>query len=224
MKITSLAALIVGLAAATAIPAGAADLATNTFTFAPNMAIPDNSLVGVADSRTVAGQVGIITNLNVSLNISGGYVGDLYGYLTYGSQFAILLNREGRTSTSPYGYLDSGLNVTLSDSAVNGDIHTYRLVVNPGGGALTGMWQPDGRSVHPYNSLDTTPRTAMLNSFQGLDPNGTWTLYLADASGGGISTLNSWSLEIITVPEPRTWALFAVGTTLMFWLRRKKNG
>jgi subtilisin-like proprotein convertase family protein len=44
-----------------------------------------------------------------------------------------------------------------------------------------------------------------LSSFNGLNPNGTWTLFLADASGGAPNTLVSWGLDITgtaAVPEP----------------------
>jgi len=51
-------------------------------------------------------------------------------------------------------------------------------------------------------------------SFNGLNPNGTWTLFFADLSGGDASTLVSWGLDIAAVPEPTTWAL--VGFGLMF--------
>ncbi|MCX6894794.1 MAG: PEP-CTERM sorting domain-containing protein, partial [Verrucomicrobia bacterium] len=37
--------------------------------------------------------------------------------------------------------------------------------------------------------------------------NGTWTLFLADMSGGDVSTLVSWGLNVSVVPEPTTWAL-----------------
>lgn len=221
-KTALLVALVAGLSTGVCT-SGVAQLQTNTFSFTPNVSIPDNSPAGVVNVQTIATPIMAISNVSVTLNISGGYVGDLYGYLTDGSQLAILLNREGRTVSNPYGYLDSGLNVTLSDSAANGDIHSYQLVSNPGGGALTGIWAPDARLISPYNSLDTTPRTAFLSSFTGLNPNGNWTLYLADFSPVGSSTLNSWSLQVVgVVPEPTTWYLLGAGLFLTLCLRRKK--
>jgi hypothetical protein len=41
--------------------------------------------------------------------------------------------------------------------------------------------------------------------------NGTWTLFLADLSGGDQSQLLNWGLEISVVPEPTTWALLGFG-------------
>lgn len=47
-----------------------------------------------------------------------------------------------------------------------------------------------------------------LSGFNGSAADGTWTLYFADlSSGGGASTLNSWSLGITAVPEPVNAAL-----------------
>ena len=44
---------------------------------------------------------------------------------------------------------------------------------------------------------------------------GTWTLFFADdASGGGTSTLNSWSLGITAVPEPVNVALAFFGVCM----------
>jgi hypothetical protein len=51
--------------------------------------------------------------------------------------------------------------------------------------------------------LDTTPRTATLDKFRGQDPNGAWTIYFFDASGGAVSTLKGWSVTVST--SSATW-------------------
>ena len=59
--------------------------------------------------------------------------------------------------------------------------------------------------------------------------NGNWTLYLADVSGGDVSTLNSWALEIAAVPEPPSWleaavaVLFLGGVVGFYRLKGKKT-
>ncbi len=53
----------------------------------------------------------------MNLNISGGYNGDLYAYLSYGGALVPLLNRVGVGSGDAFGYATAGMNVTLSPAA-----------------------------------------------------------------------------------------------------------
>src|SRR5262249_3288675 len=143
-----------------------------------------------------------IADVNVRLNISGGWNGDLYAYLTHSSGFTVLLNRVGVSGSSSFGYGDSGLNVTFDDQASqSADIHFYQTVAGFKTAMLQGGtgWRPDGRNVSPLSpgaTIAAASQSATLNSFYRLDPNGTWTLYLADLSGGGQATLQSWTLSI----------------------------
>ena len=183
--------------------------------FSVNQAIPDGDANGLAlgQSLTLSTLNGPISDVNVSLNISGGYNGDLYAYLAGpNGGFAVLLNRTGVTGGNSFGYADSGFNVTLDDAAANG-IHLYQPISNPNGGTLTGIWQPDGENIDPQSnpSAFTGAQTALLSSFNGNDPNGRWTLFLSDVSAGGQGQLVSWSLDITAIPEPATTALAALG-------------
>lgn len=192
-----------------------------------NAGIPDGNANGYQNTITISGLGSgqdVITDVNVTLNISGGYNGDLYVYLTHSSGFSVLLNRTGRTANDSFGYGDAGFNVTLNDSAST-DIHLYG---GNGGAQLTGTWQPDARNVDPATVTDGSTRSAYLNSFNNLDPNGAWTLFAADRSGGGQSTLVSWELDITAVPEPTTVALGIFGGLLMIgkilvWRRRNRS-
>ncbi len=181
-----------------------------SYTFSDiNAPIPDGNANGYQNSQTLSGfgiQESYITDVNVRLNISGGYNGDLYVYLTHSSGFSVLLNRVGRTGDSPFGYSGSGLNVTFDDAA-SSDVHNNNNV-------LTGTWQPDARNVDPATVTDLSSRSAFLDAFNGLDPNGTWTLFIADLSGGGQSTLVDWGLDITAVPEPVTSALLVFAGVL----------
>jgi subtilisin-like proprotein convertase family protein len=194
------------------------------FSFTPNLSVPDGNAVGVYDTQVVTSTQTSISSLTVTLNMTGDYNGDLYVYLQHGSGFSVLLNRPGRDNGSFLGYGDSGFDITLSGSAAN-DIHTYRTSVTPSPGLkLTGSWQPDGRDVNPSTVLSGSPRTAGLDLFQGLDPNGQWTLFAADLSNGGTSEITSWGLQITAVPEPQSIALVVGGVLLGFGLlRRKRN-
>jgi subtilisin-like proprotein convertase family protein len=186
--------------------------------------IPDGDAGGWSDTRTISTSFTSIQSVTVNLNISGGYNGDLYVYLAHESGFSVLLNRVGKTSGNSFGYGDAGFNITLSDLAgVTTDIHSYG---GNSGAQLTGTYQPDGRNVDPLTVVDSDPRNYRLDQFSNLNPNGGWSLFIADMSGGDQSTLVSWGMDIQAVPEPVNVALgiFAGLLTLgrlFIWHRRK---
>lgn len=197
-----------------------------SYTFNVNTAIPDGNAVGLSSVGTVANVIGYTTNVQVSLNISGGFNGDLYAYLVGpGGGMSILLNRSGLTAGNPFGYANTGFNITLNDGATN--VHSYQLSGSfNGSGQLTGNWAPDGRNIDPQSAgsvFDAAATSSDLAVFNTLIPNGDWTLFIADLSGGGQSTLVSWGLTIVTVPEPQTWTLaFLGGLGFLFVLNRRR--
>lgn len=201
----------------TALTMSVSAATTWTNTWNVSTAIPDNDDVGYSDSRTVSGAgLSEILSVTVDLTFAGGWNGDLYAYLVHGSGFAVLLNRPGRSLSAPDGSGTSGFNITFDDNAAT-DLHT---TIPLSGGLVSGTYQPDGRTTDPYNTLDTDSRPAMLSSFEGLDANGTWTLFVADQSPGDTSTLTSWSLTVTAIPEPG--ALLLGGLGLLTMLRRKR--
>lgn len=171
------------------------------FTFTVNQAIPDNSRNGLADAVMVTSSIGAITSLEVTLNITGGWNGDLYAYLVHEPGFVVLLNRPGRTASQPWGYGDPGMAATFHDPAANGDVHRYRVTLSgdpgqPLGGPLTNSWAPDGRTANPVTVVETDVREAFLSSFNGQNANGRWVLFVADLVSADIATLDSWKLKI----------------------------
>lgn len=170
--------------------------------------IPDDPNEGAGDTlEYVGGILGTVPNaqwagLRVNLEIAGGYNGDLYVYLEHGTDYAVLLNRVGRSAQMEAGYGDSGFRISLDDAALNGDIHRYRTVVNPAGGTLTGRWQPDGRDTLAEVALDTDPRTAMLSGLVHGSPDGEWSLTVVDVSPGDQARLVSWGLEFVYTAPP----------------------
>lgn len=188
-----------------------------------NQLIPDGSPTGLASAINISGQTASVADITVNLDITGSWNGDLYAYLVHGGGFAVLLNRVGSTPTDIYGYGDSGMNVSFNDNAAGGNIHYYQLVTTPAAGTqLTGTWAPDGRNVSPYSVTGTETPTALLSSFSDLDVNGSWTLFVADVSGGDLNYLTSWGLEIdtiTTVPEP-AWCGALAGMALLALLAR----
>jgi subtilisin-like proprotein convertase family protein len=198
------------------------------FSQSVNQLIPDGSPSGLASTISITGQGVTISDLTVTLDVNGSYNGDLYAYLRHGNSIAVLLNRVGATPADISGYGDPGMNVTFSDSAANGNIHTYRqtLFGNPNqglNGPLTGTWAPDGRAVSPYSVTGTETPTALLSAFDGQTVNGSWTLFVADVSGGDLNYLTSWGLQIDTigfVPESKWYGVLAMGLVLSLAIRR----
>jgi hypothetical protein len=179
-----------------------------------NANIPDGTLAGWSATATASGFLPSISAVTVNLNISGGYNGDLYAYLSYGGVLVPLLNRAGVTAGNTFGYGDTGFNITLSSAGVY-DVHSYgsHSPSFNGSGQLTGTWQPDGRNIDPLSSpgaFDSASRVT-FGMFNNLNPNGTWTLFIADLSGGAQSQLMGWSLDITAVPEPVNLALGVFG-------------
>jgi len=162
------------------------------------------------DTQTLTGLPGIILGVEVRLNLVEDYDegnnGDLYAYLFHNGQLVVLLNRVGRCSGNENGYLDSGFDITLADSAIS-DVHWYG---GNNGNLVTGLYQPDGRIIDPTSPaaiFDTAQRQNggfPLSLFNGMDPNGDWTLCISDHGPVGTSVVRSWgmSLNLALVPEP----------------------
>ena len=201
--------------------------------FANSGLIPDGSPSGTAGTATTSGFRPSLSDISVTLNILGGYNGDLYAGLSYGGVLVPLLNRVGVTSGDGFGYGDTGFSVTFSSAGAN-DVHSYgsHSPSFNGDGQLTGTWQPDGRAIDPQSSpssFDSASRVG-FESFDGMNPNGTWTLFLADLSMGEQSTVVSWSLAITAIPEPTNIALgilvggFAACQAVRRWRSQARGG
>ena len=203
---------------------------TNVSSYSVNTAIPDGNPTGLASSANLSGLSGVVSSIQVNLDVTGGFNGDLYAYLAGpAGGFVVLLNRPGVTGSNPFGAGDTGFNITLSDGAYN--LHNYQLssaypsALN-GTGQLTGTWAPDGRNLDPLSAgsvFDSTTPTTALTVFDGGTPDGTWTLFMADMSSGGQATLVSWGLTVVTTPEPQTWVLVAGGVGMLLALNRRRT-
>lgn len=185
------------------------------FDFTINQPIPDNDPVGFSDTRQVSSPITAITGVTILLSMEGGWAGDMYAYVTHASGFAVLINRPGRSGTNLAGSGVSQMSIILKDDAES-DIHT----AIPTTGLVSGEFQPDARMIDPDDSLDTSPRSAFLSSFHGLDANGEWTLFVADVAAGDQMVLNDWSLVVEGIPEPSTSVMALLGLMALLWRRR----
>lgn len=212
MKKLILASLLASL---TSLSSFATIYSTNWSTgFANAGVVPDNNFSGWSDTRTVGAMpAGPFNSLSVDLHLTGGWNGDLYAYLVHDTGFTVLLNHVGVgvSGVGAFGYGDAGMNVNLASSGTS--IHQY-------GGNNT-------FSAPPTGSWMTDNTSGNLASFLSTDPNGTWSLFIADQSGGGVTTVQSWGLQmdIVAVPEVETWVAAALaGVFGAFWLNRQMFG
>jgi len=230
LMVAGLALLMVpcGHAALTIITAGEKDL---------SLAIPDYQSSGVARTVTISGyesQAPYIVTASIKIDPVGygAYNGDYYAYLRHisvdglQSQVAVLLNRPGRTATNTSGYENSGMDVTFADDATV-DIHLYQPSATTGGDLvgnyLTGIWQADARNTDPFSTVTSDLRSAFLNLLGTMDPNGQWTLFVADVERGGTGMLQSWSVKLTPTPEPNSVSLILVGLGAMLLNRRRRK-
>ena len=164
--------------------------------------IADNGAAGLVQTITTTYQ-GTITAVSLSFNISGGYNGDLYGYLSYNdgvnppAKTLEVLNRMGGGSTVASGAGFAG--VTLMDGGSLGNIHA--ALPGAGTAVAVGSYLPDSAGV------------TFASTFGGMNAGGTWTLAFFDRVAGDQSTLGSWSLniDVAQVPEPINVALGVFG-------------
>ena len=206
--------------------ASRAEVTNLTVSASVNTPVPDANPTGISSSVNVSGMYSGVVSLTVDLNITGGFNGDLYAYLlSPDNTIAVLLNRVGMNSSDSIGYGDAGLNITLTAAGYN--IHDYQNF-SPvfSGGQLTGNWAPDQRTIDPQSNpslFDAAPTGNNLNIFNDTDPNGVWKLFVSDLSGENQSTLVSWGLTVVTVPEPQTWTLLGGGLTALWWFGRNRR-
>ena len=181
--VSAMGALVLGVVSASAALYSSSDTPV----------IPDGNPAGITSTINVSGAGTILSsgdNVSVTLNLSGGNIGDLYAYLRFNGATVLLLNQPG--GGGPY-LGGSFTSVTLSDG-------NSSSVDNYGGGAAANV---------SFNPTGVNGSTA-FQAFNGLSANGHWTLFFADLSGGdggNVTTLNGWSLNLTAVPEPANAAL-----------------
>jgi len=172
-----------------------------------NQTILDGSPAGMWNSISVSGLGSSLSSISVTLSVSGGNNSGLYAYLTYNGTLAVLLNRPGVTSGTPFGDTSAGLTETLTGTALYSAVSPLS--------SYTSFTTPGSSTSFSDNSL-----------YGGVNPNGTWTLFFADVSaGGGDATLHGWSLDITAVPEPTNMAMviFGVGFVGFGIIRHFRN-
>ena len=130
-------------------------------------------------------------------------------------------NPVGLTSTlNVSGVSGNSTNITVSldvTGGFNGDLYAY--LVSPTGQMVVlvnrvgmGSGNPYGYGTAGFNITLDSASTNNIHNYQS----GSYTL------SGGQSTLVSWGLTIVTVPEPQTWTIFG-GSLAAFWMMNRKR-
>ncbi len=150
-------------------PSASAGSATGT-----GGAIPDNNPVGLTTTLDVTDDFDI-TDLNVNLDITHTWIGDLAVTLTApdGTTMAAIMDRPGVPATVVgCNNADPAINIDLDDEAVD---------------------TVEDSCPEPYVG-SFIPNEA-LSAFNGISTLGTWTLEITDSAAGDTGTLNGWTLN-----------------------------
>src|SRR5688572_1870395 len=144
-------ALAAGLLAATAAHAQSPYCQTTP------VVIPDD---GQTTQDLVVTDSQVLTDLNVTVNASHTWVGDLIFTLTKGATSVTFIDRPGEPTT-PFGCEFDDINATIDDEGASGPVE---VMCNPTPPAIFGTPTPNNP----------------LSAFDGQTVNGTWTLTISD--------------------------------------------
>ncbi len=146
---------------------------TGTASASPGIAIPDSDPAGISTTLTVTDDVEI-TDLNVDLDISHTWVGDLIVTLQSPSGTSVVIMDRPGVPASTFGCSGNDILATLDDEASS----PVEDECGAGVPAISGSFTPNNP----------------LSAFDGENPMGDWTLTVSDNGGGDTGTINSWGL------------------------------
>lgn len=190
-----------------------AHAAVFTFSNTSLIDIIDNSVANPYPSTiSVSGVAGTVQSVTITLtNFNHTFPADV-GALVIGpgGQNVLLFDAPG--DGSPV----TNLTWIFDDSAAS---------PLPSGSALSGgTFQPGLNAGDTFaGPAPAGPYGLVLSVFNGVDPNGAWSLYIQDFVSPDAGTLDSgWTITITTdAPEPAAWALMGAGLLAIGCWRRK---
>jgi len=131
--------------------------------------IPDDNATGVSSMISITTNK-IIRDVNVTVNITHPWIGDLDLTLISPSGKSVLLVSSRQDDSANY------TNTVFDDSALN--------TISEGSSPYTGTFKPEGN----------------LSNFYDEESFGNWVLKVVDSGPEDIGTINNWNLEICGVP------------------------
>src|SRR5688572_15032481 len=158
------------------------------------LAVSDAGTTGIASAYpsniSVSGMTGTVTNVTVSLNnFNHTFPDDLDILLVApsGGNLVIMSDAGGSIDVT-------GVTLTFDDAGA--------AVLPDGGPASTGTYKPTQFvAADPFPAPAPAPsaNTTFAAAFNGIDPNGTWSLYAVDDTGIDMGTLgNGWTITVTT--------------------------
>ncbi len=194
-----------------AVPTGTGGTgAPVTFTYSgPVVAIPDNNAAGANATIVVSGLTGNISRVQfrftgaactaaigaTTVGLNHTWVGDLIGTLRHPDATSVIMfNRIGVSASSTVGNSGNNFCQTLFDDAATTSIQSFPA--SSAGEPFTGTFAP----ANP------------LAGFNGRNPNGTWTLNVADRAGADTGSIRSFELIITTTLPPTCTPPLVVAT------------
>jgi hypothetical protein len=157
----------------------------NLICSAPGLAIPDGSASGVS-TDIVVGEGGALDSMEIQLDISHSYVGDLIIALEHvesGTSIDIMNRVIGDSAT--FGCNANNVQTTASDAAPL----TFEDDCNR------------GTSNQAYPEPAYRPDQP-LSTFAGTPLAGTWRLFVSDNAGFDTGTINEWCLRPVSAEDP----------------------
>lgn len=121
---------------------------------------------------SVSGVSGNVTDLDVSINITHTWVGDIDATVAKGATSVLVIDNPGAATPTACGSGTDNMAITLDDEGTN--------PVETGPFPLAGTYTPN----------------SPLSAFDGTAANGDWTLTITDGGLGDTGSLDSWALII----------------------------
>jgi len=148
----------------------------------PMVAIPDNDPVGVSDTMVIAPTGEFITDLDLVIQASHTWIGDLIFTLQHVETGTAV------TAIDQPNCSGDDIDATINDEGLDGDVETVCLASVPTSvGELVGGDPPD---------------TSLLTAFDGEGIGGSWTLTVSDNAGADTGSLDAWCLRVTTDTMP----------------------
>ncbi|MCS5636985.1 MAG: proprotein convertase P-domain-containing protein, partial [Myxococcota bacterium] len=167
---------------------------SDSFCSSPNLLFSSS---GSVSDDLVIPQPGAIVSMDVSLDVSHTWVGDVQLSLTHQetTTSVLLVDRPGHPALGNFGCSSNNFLTTLADSG-SAPVESQCASPPP---AVAGMLTPDNP----------------LAAFNGEDLAGTWTLLAVDAVAGDAGVINQWCILPSQVPEPGSVLLLVSGILFM---------